>query len=169
MGLSQAELEDLADLAAAELQIPAEGWRALIARESGWDPNAVSGAGAFGLTQLMPETAGEVCGWLGWDLDQVDPWDPATQLILGATYLRWLYDRTGSWPRTLAAYNGGIGRVERAVRDHGDAWLDRMPAETRAYVAALAPSFPPDESAGGSWLGPIALAASLALAARLLG
>ncbi len=160
MGLSRDELEVLADLAADDWQIPREGFRALIRQESGWDPDAVSSAGAFGLTQLMPETAGEVSGWFGWDPAEVDPWDPAVQLLLGARYLDWLYRRTRSWPKALGAYNGGIGRVERAVEARGDDWLEGMPAETRAYVAILAPQFPADDE--GSGISFAALAAAVA-------
>lgn len=70
----------------------------LIKVESDGSQNAVSSAGARGLTQLMPATAAE----LG-----VDPDDPFENLYGGAQYLRQQYDRFGNWWDALRAYNAG--------------------------------------------------------------
>ncbi len=70
----------------------------LVAVESGGNPYAVSGAGAIGYTQLMPNTAAS----LG-----VNPWDPAANVYGGANYLSQLYGQYGSWPAALSAYNTG--------------------------------------------------------------
>lgn len=43
----------------------------------------------------------------------VDPNDPWQNLLGGATYLKQQYDRYGSWPLALAAYNAGPGAVEQ--------------------------------------------------------
>jgi soluble lytic murein transglycosylase-like protein len=72
--------------------------------ESGGNPNAVSGAGAIGLMQLMPGTA----KGLG-----VDPHDPRRNLEGGIKYLAQLSDKyDGDYVKTLAAYNAGSGRVD---------------------------------------------------------
>ena len=94
---------------------------AVIATESRWDPGAVSPAGARGLGQLMPATAGA----LG-----VDASDPLQNIAGVARDLRALLDRYGDAATALAAYNAGAGAVER---------YGGIPpyAETRAYVARV--------------------------------
>jgi hypothetical protein len=110
--------------------IPAAWIRAVMHAESFGDARAISPKGAIGLMQIMPET------WAG--LRQryrlgADPYDAHDNIIAGAAYLRELHDRYGI-PGFLAAYNAGPGR-----------WEDRLatgrplPAETRAYLARLAP------------------------------
>jgi hypothetical protein len=92
---------------------------AVVRAESGFDPRAVSRAGAAGLTQLMPATAS--------DRAVVDVFDPADNLRAGAEHLRALLDRFGSLTLALAAYNAGPATVER---------YDGVPPyrETRDYV-----------------------------------
>lgn len=90
---------------AAHEGIPPHLFLALIFTESSFDPKARSRVGAIGLAQLMPGTARE----LG-----VDPHDPVENLRGGARYLRRQYERFGTWPLALAAYNAGPGRVHRA-------------------------------------------------------
>lgn len=95
---------------------------AVAKQESGFDPSAVSGAGARGLMQLMPATAA--------GLGVTDPMNP-TQAVDGAARL--LRDLTREFGRTdlaLAAYNAGPGAVHRY---HG---IPPYP-ETQAYVPAV--------------------------------
>lgn len=101
-------------------------WRLLAAQcyqESGFDPQAVSWAGARGLMQLMPETAAH----LGLSASLI--YSPEHNISAAARYLREL-DRTfsdvkGRMDRinfVLAAYNGGAGHVRDAMtlaRKHG--------------------------------------------------
>jgi soluble lytic murein transglycosylase-like protein len=78
----------------------------LIQQESGFDPNARSGAGAQGLTQLMPGTAA--------GLGVTNPLDPAQAIEGGAKYLaQQLQAFGGDTARALAAYNAGPGAVQR--------------------------------------------------------
>jgi len=104
---------------------------AVKAAESAGDVRAVSSAGALGLMQLMPDT------WAGlrvrYGLGR-DPYDPRDNILAGTAYLREMYDRYGTIPAMLAAYNAGPGRYDEHVQT-GRA----LPAETRAYVALIAP------------------------------
>jgi soluble lytic murein transglycosylase-like protein len=84
---------------------------ALTWSESAFRPNAVSRAGAAGMTQLMPGTA----RGLGLRVDGVvdERFDPETNLNAGARYLRAQIVRFGSVQLGLAAYNAGPGNVVR--------------------------------------------------------
>jgi soluble lytic murein transglycosylase-like protein len=84
---------------------------ALVWSESAFRPNAVSRAGAAGLSQLMPGTA----RGLGLRVDSsVDErFDPELNLNAGARYLRAQIVRFGSVELGLAAYNAGPGNVTR--------------------------------------------------------
>jgi soluble lytic murein transglycosylase-like protein len=78
----------------------------LVKQESGFNANAVSPAGARGLTQLMPATAA--------GLGVTDPTNPAQALEGGAKYLKQQLDRFGGdVAKALAAYNAGPGAVEK--------------------------------------------------------
>ena len=116
--------------AAQRFGIPASWIRAIMHAESREDPRAVSPKGAMGLMQIMPSTWANLRARhrLG-----ANPFDPHDNILAGAAFLRELHDRYGS-PGFLAAYNAGPGRYE----DHL-ATGRPLPAETRAYVAAIAP------------------------------
>lgn len=110
--------------------IPVAWIRALMRVESANDVRAVSPKGAMGLMQIMPDTWAYLRAKyrLG-----SDPFDPRENIIAGTAYLRELYDRYGS-PGFLSAYNAGPGRYEDYLTNGRP-----LPAETRAYVAQLAP------------------------------
>jgi soluble lytic murein transglycosylase-like protein len=78
----------------------------LVKQESGFNPNAGSGAGAKGLTQLMPATAA--------GLGVTNVLDPVQNLNGGAQYLaQQLKAFGGDVTKALAAYNAGPGAVQR--------------------------------------------------------
>jgi soluble lytic murein transglycosylase-like protein len=111
--------------------IPEHWIRAVLRAESASDVRAISSAGAVGLMQVMPDT------WAGlrvrYRLGR-DPYDPRDNILAGTAYLREMWDRYGNVAAMLAAYNAGPGRY-----DEHRATGRSLPAETRAYVAALAP------------------------------
>ena len=111
--------------------IPEHWIRAVLRAESAGDVRAISTAGALGLMQVMPDTwaAMRVRYRLG-----RDPYDPRDNILAGTAYLREMWDRYGNVAAMLAAYNAGPGRYD----DHR-ATGRPLPAETRAYVAALLP------------------------------
>lgn len=80
--------------------------KAIIANESGFDPNATSKTGAQGLMQLEPQTASS--------LGVTDAYDPRQNIWGGTRYIRNLLDRFhGDLPLAVAAYNAGPEAVER--------------------------------------------------------
>lgn len=111
--------------------VPEHWIRAVLRAESGGDVRAISSAGAMGLMQVMPDT------WAGlrvrYGLGR-DPYDPRDNILAGTAYLREMFDRYGNVAAMLAAYNAGPGRYDEYL-----ATGRNLPAETRAYVAALAP------------------------------
>lgn len=93
--------------------------------ESGFNPRAISPAGAIGIAQFMPATAAS----LG-----VNPYDPVSSLW-GAARLMASYVRTyGNLAMALAAYNAGPGAVTYAVRRGGGNWRAFLPWETQRYI-----------------------------------
>lgn len=117
-----AELGGLLDAASQRHGVPLSLLTAVVAVESGFKANAVSGAGAQGLMQLMPATAA--------DLGVKDPFDPAQNIEAGAKYLGFLRKHFGSDELALAAYNAGPGRVARV------GGVPDFP-ETRAYIQSV--------------------------------
>jgi hypothetical protein len=116
--------------AAQRFGLPESWIYAVMRTESAGRIGAVSSAGAMGLMQLMPATWARQRTRFGLGSD---PFDPRDNIMAGTSYLREMYDSYGS-PGFLAAYNAGPGRYEQ-YRDDGRP----LPAETRAYVAKIAP------------------------------
>ncbi|WP_285294075.1 lytic transglycosylase domain-containing protein [Aureimonas altamirensis] len=111
--------------------IPEHWIRAVLRAESAGDVRAISSASAIGLMQVMPDTWGALR--VRYRLGR-DPYDPRDNILAGTAYLREMWDRYGTVAAMLAAYNAGPGRYD----DHRETGRP-LPAETRAYVAALLP------------------------------
>jgi membrane-bound lytic murein transglycosylase D len=109
--------------------------------ESGFNPAAVSRAGAKGLWQFMAGTARRY----GLRVDQwVDErFDPEKSTLAAAAYLRDLYAQFGSWSLAQAAYNAGEMTVVRAIRSVGstDFWAlarsTSLKQETKEFVPQI--------------------------------
>ena len=132
---------------------PTGGWRvppALIyahaLQESSFKTDVISPAGARGLMQVRPGTAGDVArargiGFAASELDR-----PSVNLEYGQSYLEKLRDMPatgGLLPKVIAAYNAGptpVTRWNTEVRDNGDPllFIESIPYwETRGYVAII--------------------------------
>jgi soluble lytic murein transglycosylase-like protein len=88
---------------------------AMIEVESGFDPAAVSEAGAIGLMQLLPTTLRRELAALG--VDAPDPAEPVANVRAGVRYLRRCMDSfPGRVELALMAYNSGPNRVLELVQ-----------------------------------------------------
>lgn len=137
------ELQDYIEAVAKREGFTPDLLRAVIDRESGFRPCAVSAKGAQGLMQLMPETAAE--------LGVGDPFDARQNIAGGARLLSQLLDKyRGDIALALAAYNAGPARVDRYQG------LPPIP-ETLDYVSDILKKLrfdEPDTTAGGNWPPP---------------
>lgn len=105
--------------------------------ESGLFPDAVSKVGATGLWQFMRPTA-QVMG-LKMTKNVDERRDPIKSTEAAMDYLKYLHKIYGNWGTALAAYNSGMGTVNKAIRKAGrkkNYWAIRqyLPKETQQYV-----------------------------------
>lgn len=113
---------------------------AQIQQESGYNPNAVSPAGAQGIAQIMPATA------QGWG---VNPNDPVASLQAAAEHMRGYMDKYGNDPKmALAAYNMG----EANLAKYGPTGLP----ETANYIQTILGSGASLQSPQTTTGGPVA-------------
>lgn len=111
--------------------------------ESGFKMNALSKASALGPWQFMRGTANDHGLKMDWYIDERS--DPEKATLAAATYLKTLYRLfDGDWHLVLAAYNGGLGRLQRAMTRGrtDDFWAlarstEYLPRETREYVPLI--------------------------------
>lgn len=128
---------------------PREGFKvskalvyAIVRQESRFNPGVVSPAGAVGLMQLMPDAAAHATGNARLRDDMSPLFDPGFNLKVGQDYLGWLMGEGVGYDilRTVAAYNGGPGTLQKTAQMLGDddeslMVIECMPAlETRNYV-----------------------------------
>ena len=143
---------------------PAGGFRmdpalvyALARLESNFDADAISGAGARGLMQVMPVTASYLTGGASPASYARRLYDPATNLAIGQSYVLYLADMSGvqgNLIRLLASYNAGPTSFARM--------MESMPASDDPLL--FIESIPNDETRG---FVPRALTYSWIYAARL--
>ena len=131
------EVHDLIVKAADKYGVDRKLALSLAMAESNGNQNDISEAGAIGVMQLMPETA----RGLG-----VDPYDMAQNIDGGVKYLKQQLDAVGGdWQKAAAAYNAGLGAVQKygGIPPFG---------ETQAYVKRIGGylnNAPTDDSGAG--------------------
>ena len=111
--------------------------------ESAFKPNALSRVKAKGVWQFMTGTAVENGLRRDWYIDERS--DPEKATLAAAKYLRTLSTLfNGDWHLALASYNGGPGRLQRAIKtaNLNDFWglaekPRALPHETREYVPMI--------------------------------
>ncbi|MDB5242432.1 MAG: lytic transglycosylase, partial [Spirosoma sp.] len=102
--------------------------------ESAWKADAVSSAGAVGYWQFMDETARDM--GLSISPGNDERMDLRKSSEAASRYLKDLYRQLGSWTLVAAAYNGGVGMVQRKIvrSGHRDYYAMRMNSETGYYL-----------------------------------
>lgn len=144
---------------------PSRGWRvdqALVfahaLQESNFRTEVVSPAGAVGLMQVRPGTAGDVARWRGDSFAREQLSQPAANLEYGQSYIEYLRDLSatgGLLPKVIAAYNAGpkpIGEWNGRQMDKGDPllYIESIPYwETRGYVPIVLRNYWVYEQASG--------------------
>jgi soluble lytic murein transglycosylase-like protein len=132
---------------------PTGGWRvppALVyahtLQESNFRTDVISPAGARGLMQVRPGTAGDMARARGARFTASELDQPAVNLEYGQSYLEKLRDMPatgGLLPKVIAAYNAGptpVTRWNSEIRDNGDPllFIESIPYwETRGYVSII--------------------------------
>ncbi len=130
---------------------PYNGWRvdpalayAHIIQESNFRSDAVSPAGAVGLMQVRPGTAGDTARSRGTSVSVAALKDPLVNIDYGQAFIELIRGNAatrGQLPKVIAAYNAGPVPVQRwAYYDRGDPllWIESIPYwETRFYVPSV--------------------------------
>jgi soluble lytic murein transglycosylase-like protein len=128
-GQTQLNYHQLARLDAQHSGISADLFERQINQESGFNPNAISPAGAVGIAQIMPATA---ASW------GVDPHNPVESLSVAADHMSWYISHYGGdYAKALAAYNAGTSTLDAAIAQYGTNWRAGVPAETNRYITAI--------------------------------
>ena len=136
--------EDVIRQQAADKDLDAALIAGVIYTESRFRDGQVSSAGALGLMQITPATAGDIARKSGGSLFEIEDLASAqVNIAYGAYYLRYLLNRFGGDEAlALAAYNGGEGNVDRwvtAATQRGESFrVSEIPfPETRQYVTRV--------------------------------
>ncbi|MGI6173411.1 MAG: lytic transglycosylase domain-containing protein [Christensenellales bacterium] len=132
--------QEVVEECAAEFSLETERLYAVMLCESSFRADAVSGAGAVGLMQLLPDTAKWIAEKLGEEYNDAMLTDPRQNARLGSWYLSYLDRRFGGdLTKATAAYHTGQNRVDEWLKDPANssdgAALEHIPSDaTRGYV-----------------------------------
>ena len=123
---------------AKENNLPEYLVAAVINAESGFDKDASSHI-AKGLMQITDETAEWICAKIGIDYYDGITYDAEANIRLGCWYLRFLIDKYDNLDTALAAYNAGLGNVNKWLSDREYSsdrkTLRKIPfSETEKYI-----------------------------------
>jgi soluble lytic murein transglycosylase-like protein len=132
--------QDIIARASATAGVPTAILAWTLWKESRYKPAIIDGTerspvGAMGIAQFMPATAREVLG------TEAAALDPVKAIPGAAVYLASLYKSLGTWSKALAAYNWGIGNVQKKG-------IDAAPAETVDYYKTILAKA---NVSGGNW------------------
>lgn len=153
-----AEYQAFAAQMAQAYGIPTDLYLWQIGSESSWNPNAKNpNSSARGIAQFTAPTA----QWRG--VNQDDPYD---SLRGGAEYMRYLYDKTGSWEKALDSYgtthNNPTKKIQAAqilaaqvdaMNKSGGALIGYVQGDdtgNNPSVSVYVPQNPGDSGAGGT-------------------
>ncbi|MFT3836463.1 MAG: transglycosylase SLT domain-containing protein [Myxococcaceae bacterium] len=130
-GHSASEYDALINESAKKYGVEPRFVKAVIEQESHFNPNVSSKKDASGLMQLLPGAWSDMGGG--------NRNDPKTNIDHGTKYLAQLLKRYGGdQQKALAAYNWGMGNVDKHLKAHnGQLVLSQAPAETRGYVTNI--------------------------------
>src|SRR6185436_16894945 len=127
--------------------VPADFVRAVAREESGFNPESVSTALAYGLIQVIRPTAKPHARALGLPSDPDSLKRPDVNLRIGSHFIRELWTRYAQNPAIVpAAYNAGYFATDRWLQSSGnlalDEWIERIPyRETRRYTRRVLQSY----------------------------
>jgi murein DD-endopeptidase MepM/ murein hydrolase activator NlpD len=143
MASGEAKYGKLADRLARKYGVDPRLFRRLITQESGWNPGAVSGAGARGLTQVVPK----------WH-PTANLSTPAGQLEYGAKHLGSLLKKYGNAKDALSVYNSGRpwaqGQGISETRNYVNKILGGYGGPGTSSAPGAAPGVPPALGAPGA-------------------
>lgn len=135
---------DVVDAAAQKYGLPSSFLYAIMRTESGFDPRAISVAGAQGVIQLLPSAARGAAGLAGRPVEDARRiFEAETAIDLGAALLAAGRKEFGSLSLAAAAYNGGAPNVATWMKEHRgldvELFIERISfKETRDYVKRIA-------------------------------
>ena len=115
----------------------------IIRKESRFNQNAVSSAGALGLMQLMPDTASFIASKNGVKYSKNDLFNPEYNINLGVKYYNYIKtNHHSSDLYTLASYNGGHNSVSAWINkintDDPEEFVERIQyPETKDYIKQI--------------------------------
>jgi soluble lytic murein transglycosylase-like protein len=120
----------------------------MIREESGYDADAISHAGAYGLMQIMPVTGEDVAQRL--KINSFEPkmlFEPEINIQIGTWYMKNLMDTfDNNHALVSGAYNGGQGRMKQWLEELNlsdmDEFIEDIPIdETRRHIKKVMDSY----------------------------